>query len=141
VSLGWIHRTTIQNRGVTQLGQCRYVEVNDEGLVIERDDKGNGKQRQTLSVDTVVICAGQEPERSLQDKLLELMNSPVATASPPSVPRLRHIFSIGGSLEASELDAKRAIDQGTRFLLLFSPLLPPSLSCPHLLSSAMWRLV
>ena len=71
--------------------------------MIERDG-----QRQTLPVDTVVICAGQEPERSLQDTLMELMNS----ASPPSTPR--HIFSIGGSLEASELDAKRAIDQGTR---------------------------
>jgi 2,4-dienoyl-CoA reductase (NADPH2) len=77
--------------------------VTDDGLVLKRDG-----QRQVLEVDTVVICAGQEPERALQEDLMTLLR-----AGDPSPP-LKNVFSIGGSLEAAELDAKRAIDQGTR---------------------------
>ena len=93
---GWIHRTTLKKRAVEELSGCKYVEINDAGLVIERKGK-----RQTLDVDTVVICAGQEPYKPLQGPLLK--------AQPG-----RAVFLIGGSLEAGELDAKRAIDQGTR---------------------------
>ena len=91
---GWIHKATVKRRNVEELSGCKYVEINDEGLVIERAGKTT-----TLPVDTVVVCAGQEPMRELQDPL-QKMNIPV--------------FLIGGSQEASELDAKRAIDQGTR---------------------------
>lgn len=91
---GWIHRTTLKRRRVEELSGCKYVEITDQGLTIEQ----NGKQR-ILPVDTVVICAGQEPLKDLQAPL-QKMQKPV--------------FLIGGSLEASELDAKRAIDQGTR---------------------------
>ena len=91
---GWIHKATMKKKNVQELSGCKYIEVNDEGLVIERA----GKQS-TLPVDTVVICAGQEPQRELYDGLIK-NNKPV--------------FLIGGSQEASELDAKRAIDQGTR---------------------------
>lgn len=94
-------------RGVEQLGNCKYIEVNDSGLVIEQ----NGVTK-TLEVDTVVICAGQESERLLQESLMNAVKSSPPTTLPP-----KHIFLIGGSLEASELDAKRAIDQGTRYLL------------------------
>jgi 2,4-dienoyl-CoA reductase (NADPH2) len=89
---GWIHRTQLKRYGVNEMSGCKYVEVNDEGLVIER----NGK-REILSVDTVVICAGQLPN----NKLFHEIKGPT-------------VFSIGGALEASELDAKRAIDQGMR---------------------------
>lgn len=70
--------------------------MNDEGLVIECE----GKLR-TLAVDTVVICAGQESYKPLLGPLLQ------SAAERP-------LFVIGGALEAGELDAKRAIDQGTR---------------------------
>jgi 2,4-dienoyl-CoA reductase (NADPH2) len=102
ISAGWIHRAELKKRGVTQMGGCKYLEVTDEGLVIET--KG---ARQTLPVDTVVVCAGQDPERALQ-KPLTLPGTAPMQSRPPRV------FLIGGSQEASELDAKRAIDQGTR---------------------------
>jgi 2,4-dienoyl-CoA reductase (NADPH2) len=91
---GWIHRTTLKKRAVEELSGCSYIEVNDDGLVIER-----GGKRQTLAVDTVVICAGQESYKPLLD--------PLAKLGKP-------VFLVGGSQEAGELDAKRAIDQGTR---------------------------
>jgi len=91
---GWIHRTTLKKRNVEEISGCKYIEINDDGLVIEVD----GKQK-TLPVDTVVICAGQESLKSLFD--------PVSKSGKP-------VFLIGGSQEAGELDAKRAIDQATR---------------------------
>jgi len=91
---GWIHRNTMKKRQVEEISGCSYIEVNDEGLVIEH--KG---QLRTLPVDTVVICAGQESQRDLQKAL---------QGTGPNV------FLIGGAQQAGELDAKRAIDQGTR---------------------------
>jgi len=88
---GWIHRAELTQRGVRMLSGCDYQRIDDEGLHL----LVNGSP-QVLAVDTVVICAGQEPRRDLCDGL--------------TVPyRL-----IGGADEALELDAKRAIDQGTR---------------------------
>ncbi len=84
--------------GVEEISGCKYVEVNDNGLVIQL----NGKDR-TLEVDTVVVCAGQEPLKAIHDELVNKKSD----KSPK-------VFMIGGALEASELDAKRAIDQGTR---------------------------
>jgi len=91
---GWIHRTHLKKKGVKEISNCSYIEVNDEGFVIKRNDK-----LETLPVDTVIICAGQEPNRHLFDALSK---TKIKT------------FMIGGAQEASELDAKRAIDQGTR---------------------------
>lgn len=91
---GWIHKAALKKKNVQELGGCKYLEVNDNGLVVER----NG-QLEVLPVDTVIICAGQVPQRELYDELVELR---------------KRVFLIGGSQEASELDAKRAIDQGTR---------------------------
>ncbi|MGB1262985.1 MAG: FAD-dependent oxidoreductase [Cognaticolwellia sp.] len=88
---GWIHRATLQKNGVQMVAGVTYEEVNDEGLVISID----GKQ-QTLAVDNVVVCAGQESERSLYQQL-EAQGVQA------------HL--IGGANVAAELDAKRAIRQ------------------------------
>ncbi len=88
---GWIHRTGLQHKGVYMLAGCEYLGIDDTGLHIRI-----GEETQTLEVDNVIICAGQESRRELSDGL----NKPV------------HL--IGGADLATELDAKRAIDQGTR---------------------------
>jgi len=92
---GWVHRATLKNKQVAMLGGVSYDRLDDQGLHITVD--GNA---QVLPVDNVVICAGQEPYRNLADALKELGH--------PSV----HV--IGGADVAAELDAKRAIAQGTR---------------------------
>ncbi len=94
---GWIHRASLQMHGVQMWGSVEYLRIDDEGLHILRDG-----EPQTLRVDNVVICAGQEPERSLADALAA--RGIVA-----------HI--IGGADVAKELDARRAIKQGTLLAL------------------------
>ena len=74
-----------------------YEEIDDDGLHIRVDG-----QPRLLEVDTIVICAGQEPRRELVDAL--------AAAKLPTT-------LIGGADVATELDAKRAIEQGTRIAL------------------------
>ncbi|MDR6095590.1 NADPH-dependent 2,4-dienoyl-CoA reductase [Stenotrophomonas sp. SORGH_AS_0321] len=91
---GWIHRATLKAKGVTQLGGVEYLGVDDAGLHIRVEGV-----EQLLDVDHVVICAGQESNRSLRDEL----------AAAGIVAQL-----IGGADVAAELDAKRAIDQGSR---------------------------
>jgi len=91
---GWIRRTLLKKRGVQMIGGVTYERIDDAGLHITVDGKAK-----TLAVDTIVICAGPEPRRDLQ--------APLEAAGIP--------FSlIGGADVAAELDAKRAIDQGTR---------------------------
>jgi 2,4-dienoyl-CoA reductase (NADPH2) len=102
---GWIHRATLKKRAVEEMSGCKYVEIIDEGLVIERKGK-----RQTLPVDTVIICAGQECFKPLMEPLV----GKAGTGAAPMKQGSPAVFLIGGSLEAGELDAKRAIDQGTR---------------------------
>jgi len=94
VSTGWIHRTALRARGVEMIAGVTYRRIYDEGLHISVE--GNDR---LLAVDHVVICAGQDPERSLVDGL----------RFAPT-----HIHLIGGSDVATELDAKRAIDQAVR---------------------------
>ncbi|MDT8894958.1 NADPH-dependent 2,4-dienoyl-CoA reductase [Halomonas sp. I1] len=91
---GWVHRASLRHRGVETLVGCEYMGVDDEGLHIRQD----GEPR-LLEVDTVVICAGQE---SVRDDLEALQAAGVS------------VHVIGGADEAAELDAKRAIEQGTR---------------------------
>ncbi|WP_285733194.1 NADPH-dependent 2,4-dienoyl-CoA reductase [Nocardiopsis sp. ATB16-24] len=91
---GWIHRLELRHRNVETVAGASYDRIDDEGLHLSVD----GVKR-VLDVDTVVVCAGQEPRRDLAEEL---------TAAGRSV----HL--IGGADEAAELDAKRAIDQGTR---------------------------
>ena len=91
---GWIHRSALKNRNVTMLARCQYVKIDDAGLHIQID----GIDR-VLEVDNVIICAGQTSERSLE---------------APLVKQGVTVHVIGGASEASELDARRAFDQGTR---------------------------
>uniref|UniRef100_A0A7S1XJE2 Uncharacterized protein n=1 Tax=Phaeomonas parva TaxID=124430 RepID=A0A7S1XJE2_9STRA len=91
---GWIHRQQLKKANVEMKGNVKYVAVEDEGLRIEI----NGKE-QVIEADTIVVCAGQTPNRDLEKPLIDAGFT---------------VFKVGGSEEASELDAKRAIDQGTR---------------------------
>jgi len=91
---GWIHRITLKQRNVIMINGVKYDKVDDDGLHITLKD-----EPQCLAVDTVIICAGQEPLRDLKDEL-ENQGMPI------------HL--IGGADLAVELDAKRAIDQGAR---------------------------
>ncbi|HJP99338.1 MAG TPA: FAD-dependent oxidoreductase [Rhodanobacteraceae bacterium] len=90
---GWVHRAALIAKGVQMIGGVTYEKIDDAGLHVTIDGKP-----QTLSVDNIVICAGQEPNRSLADELIALG---VTT----------HV--IGGADVAAELDAKRAIRQAT----------------------------
>lgn len=92
---GWIHRAGLKNKNVQMLNSVEYLKVDDQGLHIRI---GEGEP-QVLAVDTVILCAGQDPLRELQDGL-------VAAG--------QRVHLIGGADVASELDAKRAIDQGSR---------------------------
>ena len=91
---GWIHRAALSAKGVQMLGGISYDRITDEGLWITRDGAA-----QLLPVDDVVLCAGQVSERGLYDRLI--------AAGITS-----HV--IGGADVATELDAKRAIDQAAR---------------------------
>ncbi|MGW8361518.1 oxidoreductase [Streptomyces wedmorensis] len=91
---GWIHRTELKHRGVTMVAGVSYDRIDDEGLHLTVDG-----EPQLLPVDTVVLCSGQEPKRDLYEELV-------------AAGRAAHL--IGGADVAAELDAKRAIDQGTR---------------------------
>ena len=91
---GWIRRTLLKKRGVTMIPGVNYERIDEAGLHITV----NGEAK-TLPVDTIVVCAGQESRRELQ--------APLQAAGIP-------VTLIGGADVAAELDAKRAIDQGTR---------------------------
>ncbi|BBX72480.1 NADPH-dependent 2,4-dienoyl-CoA reductase [Mycobacterium shinjukuense] len=93
---GWVHRASLKAKGVHQLSGVNYERITDDGLQISF---GPDRQRpRLLAVDNVVICAGQEPVRDLENDLRRHGIDP-------------HI--IGGADHAAELDAKRAIRQGT----------------------------
>ena len=94
---GWIRRTLLKKRGVTMLPGVEYERIDDAGLHIRIDG-----QARVLDVDTIVICAGQEPRRELFE--------PVRQAGLP-------VTLIGGADVAVELDARRAIAQGTEVAL------------------------
>ncbi|NBD21441.1 FAD-dependent oxidoreductase [Aquabacterium fontiphilum] len=90
---GWIHRTSLKNRNVEMIAGATYNKIDDAGLHITVAGKDV-----VLPVDNVVLCAGQEPFRELQAGL-EAAGMKVTL--------------IGGADVAAELDAKRAIKQGT----------------------------
>jgi len=94
---GWIHRATLQMKGVRMQGGVNYEEITPEGIILSQ-----GPERRDptlLPADTVVLCTGQESARGLADVLNAQGRRP-------------HI--IGGAAVAAELDAKRAIDAATR---------------------------
>lgn len=91
---GWVHRLALKRRGVRMLAGVAYDRIDDRGLAITQADK-----TQLLEVENVVICAGQESRR-------ELVEGVRAAGYRPHL--------IGGSKFAVELDAHRAIDEGSR---------------------------
>jgi 2,4-dienoyl-CoA reductase (NADPH2) len=95
---GWTHRLTLQRRGVKMIAGVEYDRIDDAGLHIRIEGKP-----EVLSVDTIIVCAGQLPARALHDEL-------VAKGAQPVL--------IGGAFEASELDAKQAIKQATELALV-----------------------
>ncbi|MCX5401249.1 NADPH-dependent 2,4-dienoyl-CoA reductase [Streptomyces sp. NBC_00102] len=90
---GWIHRTELRHRGVTMIAGASYDRIDDAGLHLTVDGEPH-----LLPVDTIVLCAGQEPRRELYEEL--------RAAGRP-------VHLIGGADVAAELDAKRAVRQGT----------------------------
>ena len=97
---GWVHRATLKAKAVEMLANVQYERIDDDGLHIRI---GDGETR-VLPVDDVVVCAGQEPLRTLADALTAAGRSP-------------HV--IGGADVAAELDAKRAIAQGSELAASF----------------------
>jgi len=91
---GWIHRASMVEKGVVMLNSVQYRKIDNDGLHIIHDG-----EEKILNVDDVIICAGQEPLRSLQ-----------AAIERESIP----VHLIGGADKAAELDAKSAIDQAAR---------------------------
>ncbi len=97
---GWIHRTSLKNRHVQMVPGVTYRKIDDEGLHITVTPKGAEQgEDKVLPVDTIIVCAGQEPLRELQ-----------AGVEAAGIP----VHLIGGADVAAELDAKRAINQGSR---------------------------
>lgn len=94
---GWIHRAALKKKRVEMIPGVNYELIDEKGLHISFGEKR--EKPQLLEVDTIVLCAGQEPLRELVE--------PLKTANVRT-----HL--IGGADVASELDAKRAIDQGSR---------------------------
>ena len=93
LTTGWTHRLSLARRGVKMLNAVEYVKIDDAGLHIRREEK-----TEILHVNTIVICAGQQSERSLFDTLRD-SDLPVEL--------------IGGAYKAAELDAKTAIKQAS----------------------------
>jgi 2,4-dienoyl-CoA reductase (NADPH2) len=91
---GWIHRAGLKNRNVQMIPSVSYDRIDDDGLHISI-----GEHKQSLDVDHIIVCAGQDPQRELQAEL-------VAAGIT--------VHLIGGADVAAELDAKRAINQGVR---------------------------
>jgi len=114
---GWIHRTSLKNRQVEMLAGVSYRRIDDDGLHITV-----GEREMTLAVDNVVICAGQEPQRELQADL-------VAAGCK--------VHLIGGADKAEELDAKRAIKQGTELAMTLGQASALATSTPALPSQVL----
>ncbi|MEZ5543748.1 MAG: NADPH-dependent 2,4-dienoyl-CoA reductase [Lysobacteraceae bacterium] len=96
---GWVHRATLRRAGVKMLGNVDYRRIDDAGLHVAIDG-----QPAVLEVDHIIICAGQEPRRDLLQPLIRAGITP-------------HL--IGGADVAAELDAKRAIAQGSELAARF----------------------
>jgi 2,4-dienoyl-CoA reductase (NADPH2) len=94
---GWIHRTALRMKNVKMIGEVTYVKIDDDGLHVLI--KG---QPHVLEVDNIVICAGQVSNNQLFTSLKE---------------KYKNVHLIGGALEAGDLDAKRAIEQGVKLAI------------------------
>ncbi len=99
---GWIHRATLKMKDVNFVGGVNYERIDDDGVHVSFGEERADPT--VIAADTVVLCSGQVSERSLADALIERGITP-------------HV--IGGADLAAELDAKRAINQGTRLAATF----------------------
>lgn len=90
---GWTHRLALTRRGVNMLNAVEYLKIDDQGLHIKREEETS-----VIPADTIIICAGQESDRSLYDSLKDHIPS---------------VELIGGAYKAAELDAKEAIKQAS----------------------------
>ena len=91
---GWIHRANLKKKNVQFIDEVEYQKIDDQGLHYTQNQKNK-----ILEVDKIIICAGQNPLKDLLQPLIDLG---------------KNVHVIGGASFASELDAKRAIDQGAR---------------------------
>lgn len=91
---GWIHRASLKKKNVQFIGEVTYQKIDDDGLHYTQNNT-----QKLLKVDHIVVCAGQTPLKELYEPLIDLG---------------KKVHVIGGADFASELDAKRAIDQGAR---------------------------
>ncbi len=94
---GWIHKRTLEKRGVNLLGGVSYNKIDDEGLHITMN-----KKEQVLDADSVIVCAGQVSVRPFEDMWQEFGGK---------------LHVIGGADYAGELDAVRAIRQGVELAI------------------------
>jgi len=95
---GWVHRAALKAKGVEQVTGVSYDRIDDDGLHVSFGGGEDASPARVLAVDTIVLCAGQESVRTLADEL-----------GDSGIP----VHVIGGADVAAELDAKRAIRQGT----------------------------
>ncbi|MEQ6124821.1 NADPH-dependent 2,4-dienoyl-CoA reductase [Pseudotenacibaculum sp. MALMAid0570] len=91
---GWIHRANLKKQNVQFINEVQYTKIDDQGLHYTQNE-----EEKVLEVDNIVICAGQTPLRDLYNSLQDSG---------------KKVHVIGGADLAAELDAKRAIDQGSR---------------------------
>jgi len=120
---GWIHRATLNNSGaVEMISGVKYDEVDEKGhLHITVTDKKGRSEKRVLEVDNIVVCAGQVEYDKLQ------------VEATKSAALKEKVYTIGGAYMAGELDAKRAIDMGTRLALrIHDPAVTPG---KHVMSS------
>ncbi len=94
---GWIHKRTLEKRGVNLVGGVSYDKIDDSGLHVSIDN-----QSKLLDADKIIICAGQESVRPFESKWEELGDA---------------LHVIGGADYAGELDAVRAIKQGVELAI------------------------
>jgi 2,4-dienoyl-CoA reductase (NADPH2) len=94
---GWIHRAQLKMKRVEMIGGVNYERIDSRGLHLSFGERR--EKPMLLEVDTIVLCSGQEPCRDLAEPLRA---------------RGATVHLIGGADMAAELDAKRAIEQGTR---------------------------
>jgi 2,4-dienoyl-CoA reductase (NADPH2) len=95
---GWVHRAALQHKQVEMLPGVNYERIDDDGLHVSFGRKR--ERERVIGVDNVVVCAGQESRRDLYEQLVDRT--------------IAGVHLIGGADVAVELDAKRAIDQGSR---------------------------
>ena len=104
---GWIHRSElVRSKAVEMLPQVSYDKVDEDGNLHITVGTGDKKQTRVLEVDNIILCAGQVSKKNLEKAAVDA-GSDLAGK----------VFTIGGAYEAGELDAKRAIDMGTRLAL------------------------